>query len=67
MYNTVWTTEKAVIVAGEEVEEAGWRDKTMPYSTELIFYLEMDQPPGKPPAGPVGGGVRRYWGRRRHV
>lgn len=57
MYNTVWTAEKAVTVAVEEVEEAGWRDMTMPYSTELIFYLEMDQPPGKPQAGPGGVGV----------
>lgn len=44
MHNTAWTREK-----GEE--DGGWRDVTMPYSTELIFYLEMDQPPGKPARG----------------
>lgn len=40
MYSAVWTTERAE-------EDGGWRDVAMPYSTELIFYLEMEQPPGK--------------------
>lgn len=36
MHRPVWTASRAG-------EERGWRD-----STELLFYLEMDPPPGEP-------------------
>lgn len=58
MYNTVWTTGKAE-------EDGEWRDVTMPDSAELIFYLEMDQPPGKRSRAATDAGRRSLSGGER--
>lgn len=47
-----WNPTEAMFNTDTAEEEAGWRDRPMPDSSELIFYLEMDQPPGKRP-GPA--------------